>query len=138
MAITSGTTLGASVHNLATGKFIDTGTVKKSAFALGFVPRYVCLINATDRIKYEWFAGMAADSCVKTIADGTATLETSGGLTVSEQTLDVAGDWTVYGPALGVDTDNSHLNVAAEKIEGFSAPAAILTTNKQFYFKAEA
>jgi hypothetical protein len=45
----------------------------------GFLPRYVCWENVTDRIKIEWYEGMAADSCIKTAANGTRTLEITSG-----------------------------------------------------------
>lgn len=45
----------------------------------GFTPRYVRWVNITDRIQGEWFDGMAADSCLKQVAAGTATLEVTGG-----------------------------------------------------------
>ncbi len=49
----------------------------------GFKPRYVVWINATDRIRIEWFEGMAANNCIKTAATGAGTLETTnGGITV--------------------------------------------------------
>lgn len=52
----------------------------------GFKPRYVCFENATDRIRVEWFEGMAANTCIKTAAAGTRTLETTnGGITVDAQ-----------------------------------------------------
>jgi hypothetical protein len=35
--------------------------------------------NETDRVKGEWKEGMAADSCIKTVAAGTRTLEVTGG-----------------------------------------------------------
>ena len=42
--------------------------------------------NATDRTRIEWFEGMAANTCIKTIAAGTRTLETAnGGITVDER-----------------------------------------------------
>lgn len=50
---------------------------------LGFTPRYVCWENVTDRVKVEWYEGMAANTCIKTAAAGTRTLETTnGGITV--------------------------------------------------------
>lgn len=44
----------------------------------GFTPRYIKWDNTTG-ICGEWFHGMAADSAVKTIANGTRTLEVTGG-----------------------------------------------------------
>lgn len=52
----------------------------------GFKPRHVVWENATDRTRIEWFEGMTANTCIKTIAAGTRTLETSnGGITVDDR-----------------------------------------------------
>lgn len=52
----------------------------------GFKPRYVRWENATDRTSIEWFEGMAANTCIKIVAAGTRTLETTnGGITVDAQ-----------------------------------------------------
>ena len=74
-----------SVSNVATGKWVaDAGvTGVAMTFSVGFTPRYVAFVNATDRITDEWYDGMAADSAIETAAAGTRTLETSGGLTIS-------------------------------------------------------
>ena len=45
---------------------------------LGFTPKYICWENLTDRIKNEWFEGMAANSAVNTVANGTRTLSVTG------------------------------------------------------------
>lgn len=45
----------------------------------GFTPRYIQFITVTDRVTGEWYEGMAADSCLKTAANGTVTLEVTGG-----------------------------------------------------------
>ena len=45
--------------------------------ACGFKPKYVQFVNATDRITVEHYLGMADDTCVKTAAAGTRTLETT-------------------------------------------------------------
>lgn len=61
---------------------------------LGFTPRYIKVENVTDRISAEWYEGMAQDTCVKTAAAGTKTLETTNkGLAVcrSDGTQDTAG-----------------------------------------------
>jgi hypothetical protein len=60
----------------------------------GFTPRYIRWWNVTDRISVEWFEGMAADTCLKTAANGTQTIETTNkGLTVcdSDGTANTAG-----------------------------------------------
>lgn len=52
----------------------------------GFKPRYVRWVNVTDRVEVEWFEGMDANTCIKTAANGTRTLETTnGGITVDER-----------------------------------------------------
>ena len=52
---------------------------------LGFTPKYVAWENVTDRIKVEWYEGMAANTCIKTVAAGTRTLETTnGGITICD------------------------------------------------------
>lgn len=46
---------------------------------VGFQPRMVEFWNATDRITGKHFKGMADNSCLKTAANGTQTLEVTGG-----------------------------------------------------------
>lgn len=137
MAITSALRLSPTNQNRAIGSFKDTGTVKKSVVKLGFLPRHVKLIDATNRISYEWYEGMAADSAIKQVAAGTTTLETSNGITVSALNTGAVNTWTVYETTLGSGTDMSRLNLANEVVSGFNAPAAILTSSGQFYFIAE-
>jgi hypothetical protein len=43
--------------------------------SVGFVPKYFVFSNDTDRVMVEWREGMAQDSCIKTAANGTRTLE---------------------------------------------------------------
>lgn len=147
MAITSKQKInGGDVQNFASGAFIDTGTVKKSVFRLGFVPKYVKLVNATDRTIYEWFDGMAADSAIKAVAAGTLTLDTSNGITVGAIACLASAPVTIYENEVstvgvpGTDpvakTDNSRVNTVNETVVGFSIPAAVAITNKQFYYIA--
>ena len=147
MAITSALRTSLTNQNRAIGSFKDTGTVKKSVVKLGFVPRHVKLIDATNRISYEWYEGMAADSAIKQAANGDTTLETSNGITVGALNTGAVDTWTVYETTLqtvgtpavapATDTDMSRLNLANEVVMGFNAPAAILTSSGQFYFIAE-
>lgn len=46
---------------------------------VGFKPKYVKWENVTDRVCGEFYEGMAANSCIKTAAAGTRTLEVTGG-----------------------------------------------------------
>ena len=63
---------------------------------VGFKPRYVCWENFTDRIKIEWYEGMAANNCLKTAAAGTRTEETTnGGITVSNNGFSVIQNATL-------------------------------------------
>ena len=80
-------TIDQGTPSRAFGKDTFDGTSITAAefvrVATGFKPRYVCFENATDRIKVEWYEGMADDTCIKTAAAGTRTLETTNqGITV--------------------------------------------------------
>lgn len=141
MAITSSTKSSPTHKNAAYGAFIDTGTVKKSAIKLGFRPRYIKLVNATDRTIYEWFEGMVSGTTLKTVAAGTVTLDTGdAAIAIAAEgaylDLGAVGTWTVYEQQEASDTDNSRLNTASEQILGFTIPAAVAITSKQFYFEA--
>jgi len=74
---------GVGVVNIAQGSAVFDATAIVAAdsvvISLGFTPKYVCWENVTDRTKVEWYQGMAANSCIKTIAAGTRTLEVTGG-----------------------------------------------------------
>lgn len=54
---------------------------------VGFKPSYVKWENVTDRVCGEFYEGMAANSCIKTVAAGTRTLEVTsgnGGITLTQ------------------------------------------------------
>jgi phosphatidylserine synthase len=71
------------VNSFAVGKIVtDATTAAAATIALGFTPRYVRLINLTDRITDEWFEGMASASSLHTVAVGTLTLEATNGIAV--------------------------------------------------------
>ncbi len=79
--MTTGTAQGSVVYDSTTITAADSTRIQT-----GFKPRYVLWENATDRIRIEWFEGMAANTCIKTAAAGTRTLETTnGGITVDSQ-----------------------------------------------------
>lgn len=67
----------------AAGSVVFDGTSITAAdywqVSVGFVPKYFVFSNDTDRIMVEWRDGMAQDSCIKTVAAGTRTLEVTGG-----------------------------------------------------------
>ena len=64
------------------GKIVfDATTIVATDFvevSCGFKPRHVRVVNVTDRIACEHFAGMADNSCVKSAANGDSTLEVVG------------------------------------------------------------
>lgn len=45
---------------------------------LGFTPTYLVWENVTDRIRNEWYEGMAANSAINTLATGVRTLSVTG------------------------------------------------------------
>lgn len=87
---------------MATGRYLDTGTVAAYTFTLGFKPRYVRVINLTSGDTEEWMEGMAAGSALKKVAAGTSATITSNGITVSDT-----------GFVFGLDTD---MNVTSEQV----------------------
>lgn len=137
MAITSAVKLSPTHKNTAVGQFKDTGTVKKTAVNLGFVPRYVKLIDLTNNDTYEWFEGMAADSAFKSVDAGDQSLVTSNGITVGALNTGTVSTWTVYDQTVATDSgDSSHLNAAQEVVVGFNMPAAVVVSSGQFTFIA--
>lgn len=52
---------------------------------VGFTPKYIQWCDVTSRIQIEWFEGMTANTCIKTAAAGTRTIETTnGGITICD------------------------------------------------------
>lgn len=91
MAITFKKTDGAETTRLTTvAHFDDAAAPAAASYKLGYRPRYISVVNATDRIKLEWSEGMASATSINTTATGAATLITSGGITVSGDTIGFA------------------------------------------------
>lgn len=91
MAITATVTNSTELTRLATiNHFDDAAAPAAASYRVGFKPRYVRVDNVTDRIMLEWYEGMTSAHAVKTVAAGTRTLETSGGVTVSGDTIGFA------------------------------------------------
>lgn len=76
MAVDLATTNDGGVSNLAIGSF--TGTGAGVDCNCGFKPRYVKVINVTDRTTYEITSDMVAGNALKTVAAGTMTDDASG------------------------------------------------------------
>jgi hypothetical protein len=78
MAITSTQENGTPIVRKTRGAYLDSaGTPAAATLTLGYTPYYVMWLNATDRIQYEWYEGMAAGTTLKTVAAGTRTLDTA-------------------------------------------------------------
>ncbi len=78
MAVTSSQNDSNGVARGSEGKYLDDAASPAAAtITLGFTPMYVCWLNATDRIQYEWYYGMANGTTLKTVAAGTRTLDTA-------------------------------------------------------------
>jgi len=79
---------------------------------VGFTPKYVRFENVTDRIMVEWFEGMTDDTCIKTAAAGTRTLETTNkGVTI----CDADGTANTLGRYFKVSQNATLAVIAASK-----------------------
>ena len=76
MATDTATSNSEGVVNMAVGSF--TGAGADVDVTLGFKPRYLKLINLTDRTTYEITGDMTASHALKTVAAGTVTDDTAG------------------------------------------------------------
>ena len=113
----TGNAPGTDTPQIKTGRIVLDGTSITAAdfivVALGFTPRYITVDNVTDRIKVEWYEGMAADTCVKTAAAGTRTIETTNqGLTV----CDSDGTANTKGRYFKISQNATLAVVAASKV----------------------
>jgi hypothetical protein len=139
------------ITNVASGTFLmdATSTVGAFVFQTGFTPRFVKFINLTDRIQDEWFDGMTADYSLHTVAAGTVTLATSGGIsidtvpagstnnttivpfgTLSSATAATASTTPILNVA-GKTTPLLYSGSAAYTLPGsFSIPAALIPASK--------
>ena len=80
--------------------------------ATGFTPRHIRWYNTTG-IYLEWFQGMAADTCLKRVAAGDATLETTNkGITI----CDSDGTANASGRYFKVSGNTSLIGVTADDI----------------------
>lgn len=92
--------VGQGTPATAEGKVVFDATAITAAdyieIDLGFKPKYVKFDNATDRISVEHYDGMADDTCIKTAAAGTRTLETTNqGITLTRDGFRVSQNATL-------------------------------------------
>lgn len=107
MATDRANTADGGVSNLSVGDFVGAGAIVE--VTLGFRPRYVKLVNLTDRIVHEWIDGMAATHTLNIAADGTMT-----------------------------DNTGSHIvpKSGADSYRGFEVAAAAAVNAKQYHYIA--
>lgn len=114
---TNAATNGSDTNQQAAGRITFPATAITAAdyvvVNLGFTPRYVCWTNVTSRVQVEWFAGMAADTCIKTAAAGTRTIETTNlGITV----CDSDGTANTSGKAFKVSQNATLVAILASEV----------------------
>lgn len=89
-----------------------------SVFTVGFTPRYVQWCDVTSRIQIEWFEGMAVDTCIKTAANGTRTIETTNqGITI----CDADGTANTSGKSFKVSQNATLAAILASEIMAWRA-----------------
>lgn len=92
----------------AQGSITGTYTAADVTITLGFVPAYFKVVNVTDRLTQEYFAGMNTGDFLETAANGDKTLETDDKLVVNSD-----GTVTIVASG-GAITDNDTVVWVAE------------------------
>lgn len=82
------------VVNFASGTL--TGDGSANTLTLGFVPRYVKVINETDVLVWEKFGSQVAANSIKTVTAGTTTVDTTSAIVINTD-----GTVTVSSGAVG-------------------------------------
>mgnify|MGYP003395193154 CR=1 FL=1 len=78
MAITATLKNKGSVLNYVQGTHLDdAGSPAAKTISIGFLPTKVRWVNSTDRVEYEWVTGNANGTTLKSVANGTRTLDTA-------------------------------------------------------------
>lgn len=81
MATVSATSHDRGVSNFASGSFTSDNTA--TTINLGFVPRWVKVVNSTDTIIWEKIEGMAAANSIKVVTAGTTTVDTGSAILIN-------------------------------------------------------
>jgi len=103
MAQTIATEQPLNTARIATGTYLDTGTVAAYTWSdLGFKPRYIRVINTASGDEECWIEGMDDAHAFKRVSAGTGGAITSLGLTVTDR-----------GFTFGLDTD---VNVTNQQV----------------------
>lgn len=83
MAITSTETKGIERIQVATGSHLDSAGTDAAVITLGFMPRYVAVVDQTTGTMLEWFEGMTSAHAIKTVIAGTRSAVTTAGITIN-------------------------------------------------------
>jgi hypothetical protein len=113
MALTSNVLLPARVEgpNVAMGSRTGTRTAANFTITTGFAPKYVRVVNLTDRVEIEYFVDSNLDATsgnvfgLKTVAAGTRTYE-AGGISVLTTEGASGRQFAVTVATAGLETDN--------------------------------
>ena len=90
-----------AVKQRASGKITFPATAITATdsvvLTLGFTPKYFFWFNLDIVSKFEWWEGMTANTCIKTLgSNGVMTAETTnGGITVSGNTVSILQNATL-------------------------------------------
>lgn len=88
MPITSTVTNATENTRVATISHLDDAASPAAAsYKLGFKPCYVLVNNITDSIQFVWMGGMTSGHAQQTVAAGTRSVITTGGVTVAGDTI---------------------------------------------------
>lgn len=71
----------AQQHAVGTNTVASGGTAE--TVVLGWVPRYIRVINVNNLGTYEYWYGMTADTCIDAATDGTISVNAAGGITLT-------------------------------------------------------
>ena len=101
MATVYATSNSESIVNFASGSYTSASS---DTITLGFVPRFIQIVNSTDAAVYTKQEGMAAAASVKVVTGGTQTVDTTPLITINTDgtvTVAIAASkalsWVAFG-----------------------------------------
>lgn len=87
------------VVNSASGSFTGDGSAQQ--IALGFIPTHCVVVNETDTIIWEKVDPQVAANCIKTVAAGTTTIDTTSAIVFNaDQTMTLSAALCAAGKAI--------------------------------------
>lgn len=94
MATVTATSQNSGIANFASGAFTSDNSI--TTVTLGFVPRWVKVVNTTDVIVWEKIEGMPAVNSIKTVTAGTTTMDAGSAILINTD-----GTLTLSAAAVG-------------------------------------